>query len=371
MSQFAVVVDESLAAYKFSDTHPLNPVRVMNAYRLAADVIANPAVEILKATAPVGLAELQKVHTFDYISAILAASNGELRSGFGLGSMDVPIFPGMHEAAARVCSATLTAAQRVATGDVIHAVNIGGGLHHAMANRAAGFCVYNDIAVAISWLLENGYDRIAYIDIDAHHGDGVQSIFYNDPRVLTFSIHESGNSLFPGTGFANETGFEAGDGYSVNVPLPAGTGDADWLRAIDGVLPELLAEFQPQIIFSQHGCDSHVRDPLTNLQISLDAQKTAHEMIHKYAHVYAAGAWIAVGGGGYDLHEVVPKTWTNLLAIATHQPELAVYSDGAAGTFSSFHAGFDPAAEIDRIILQTRKAVYPHFGLISNPHAVF
>jgi acetoin utilization protein AcuC len=369
--KFTVIVDPDLAIYKFSDSHPLDPIRVLNTYELAKPVLQSPDVLVSRATEQVTATELAAVHTSEFVEAVQAAGAGEYRPGFGIGSMDVPSFSQMHEAGLLVCSATLTATKAVAGGGSIHAVNVGGGLHHAMAAKAAGFCVYNDIAVSIQWLLDHGYERIVYIDIDAHHGDGVQSIFYDDPRVLTISIHESGKSLFPGTGEVHESGGPNAAATSVNIPLPAGTTDADWLRAIDAIVPELLAAFDPQLIFSQHGCDSHFLDPLTHLEISIDAQKIAHEMIHNFAHTYAGGNWIAVGGGGYELKTVVPQTWTNLLAIATHQPELAIYSDGVEVAWKTFSSGRNPASEVDRVIMQVRKEIFPHYGLIVDPNASF
>ena len=183
----------------------------------------------------------------------------------GLGTEDDPLFPGMHEAAAMVTGATLAAARAVWTSAAQHGASLAGGLHHAMARNASGFCVYNDPAVAIAWLLDQGAERIAYVDVDAHHGDGVQAAFWDDPRVLTISVHEHPDTLFPGTGRPRETGGPHADGSAVNVALPAGTGDAGWLRAFHAVVPPILRSFGPQLLVSQHGCDSHRDDPLANL----------------------------------------------------------------------------------------------------------
>jgi acetoin utilization protein AcuC len=289
----------------------------------------------------------------------------------GIGTMDVPRFDGMHEATLAVCSATLTAAQAVASGDFEHAVNLAGGLHHGMADRASGFCVYNDIAVSIMWLLDHGFERIAYIDVDAHHGDGVESIFWNDPRVLTISIHESGRTLFPGTGHSHDMGGPDALGYAINIPLPSQVGDAQWLRAFDAVVPEMLAEFKPQIIFSQHGCDSHRDDPLTNMELSIDGQRTSYEMIHQYAHDFADGKWVAVGGGGYALESVVPRIWTHLVAIATHQSERVHFTDGEKTDYKSLSRGWDPHSEVDRAIMATRKGIFPIHGLPADPTSGF
>src|SRR5436305_11119912 len=227
----------------------------------------------------------------------------------------------MHEASALVAGATLAAAGAVWRGETGHGVNIAGGLHHAMRRSASGFCVYNDPAIAIKWMLAQGAQRIAYVDLDVHHGDGVQAAFYDDPRVLTISLHEHPATLFfPGTGLPGETGAGAGEGYAVNVALPAGTGDAAWLRALDAVAVPLLRSFKPAVLVSQHGCDSHRLDPLAHLALSVDGQRRAQLMMHELAHELCDGRWIATGGGGYALVQVVPRTWTHLLAIAAGTP---------------------------------------------------
>ena len=185
------------------------------------------------------------------------------------------MFAGMHDASALVAGATVAAASAVWGGVAGHGANLAGGLHHAMRAAASGFCVYNDPAIAIKWLLTQGAERIGYVDLDVHHGDGVQAAFYADPRVLTISLHEHPRTLFPGTGLAAETGSGAGAGYAVNVALPAGTGDAGWLRAFDAVVPPLVREFRPQVLVSQHGCDGHRLDPLAHLGLSVDAMRVA------------------------------------------------------------------------------------------------
>ena len=220
----------------------------------------------------------------------------------------------------------MAAARSVFTGEAEHAVNIAGGLHHAMPDRSSGFCVYNDLSVAIQWLLDQGVERVAYIDVDVHHGDGVQAAFWDDPRVLTVSIHESPATLFPGTG-ATEIGGPKALGTAVNIAVPAGTGDQGWLRAFHAITPHVLGAFRPQIVVSQHGADSHFEDPLASLAVSIDGQRMAAEAIHRWAHKYAAGKWVATGGGGYEWVDVVPRSWTNVVAIATEQdpaPDTAI-----------------------------------------------
>ena len=194
----------------------------------------------------------------------------------GLGTEDDPCFGGMQQASSHIVGASLAAARQVFDGSALHAVNISGGLHHAMANGASGFCIYNDPAIAIAWLLEQGVDRIAYVDIDVHHGDGVQAAFYDDPRVLTISLHESPKTLFPGTGDPSESGGPHALGTSMNVALPPGTGDGGWLRAFNATVPAVIEAFNPDILVSQHGCDSHSDDPLAHLMLSVDGQREAH-----------------------------------------------------------------------------------------------
>ena len=202
----------------------------------------------------------------------------------GLGTDDNPVFPGMHHAAAHVVGASVEAFRQVWTGESLHAANITGGLHHAMRDRASGFCIYNDVAVGIQYLLDQGAERVAYVDVDVHHGDGVERIFWDDPRVLTICLHETGQMLFPGTGFPNDLGGPDAQGSAVNVALPPGTGDAGWLRAFHAVVPPLLREFGPEVLVTQHGCDSHIEDPLAHLMLTVDGQRAAYLALHDLAH---------------------------------------------------------------------------------------
>jgi len=255
-----------------------------------------------------------------------------------------------------------------------------------MAARASGFGVYNDVAIAIAWLLAAGAERVAYVDIDAHHGDGVQAAFYADPRVLTISVHQHPETLFPFTGLPAESGGPGAEGSAVNVALPPGTGDAPWLRAFHAIVPPLLRQFQPQILVSQHGADTHRLDPLAHLELSIDAQRAAHAAIHALAHDVAGGRWLLTGGGGYDLVQVVPRTWTHLLAEAAGQPiapqtqtpvtwrdyvarrtGLAApehMTDGTPAEFEPFESGYNPSDPVDRAIMATRNAVFPLHGLM-------
>src|SRR6478672_9173608 len=322
-TQARVVWDASFTKYNFGPTHPMAPARLDLTARLceALGVFDADGVEVVGAD--VASDELlATIHDADYVSAVKAASvdPSQADEAFGLGTEDDPAFEGMHDASARVVSGTVDGARAVWEGDAEHAVNFTGGLHHAMRGKASGFCVYNDIAVGIQWLLDHGAERVAYVDVDVHHGDGVERIFWDDPRVLTISLHESGRVLFPGTGFPGDVGGAGAEGAAVNVSLPPGTGDASWLRAFHAVVPALLRSFRPQVLVSQHGCDSHFLDPLAHLALSMDAQRTSYESLHRLAHSECDGRWVALGGGGYELVDVVPRAWTHLTAIAAHQP---------------------------------------------------
>ncbi|HTT52154.1 MAG TPA: acetoin utilization protein AcuC [Streptosporangiaceae bacterium] len=378
-----VAWDDRLTSYDFGPGHPLAPVRVELTMALARALGVLDAPGLSTAVPkPASTQQLELVHDPAYLAAVRV---GAANPVFGLGTPDNPVFPGMHDASALVAGATLAAAGAVWSGQADHGANVAGGLHHAMRRSASGFCVYNDPAIAISWLLAQGAQRIAYVDIDVHHGDGVQAAFYDDPRVLTISLHEHPMTLFPGTGLPSDTGGPHADGQAVNVALPAGTGDAGWLRAFDAVVPPLLRQFRPDILVSQHGCDTHRLDPLAHLELSIDAQRTAHHRLHELAHETAAGRWLLTGGGGYELVQVVPRTWTHLLAEAAHQPvdpaalipaQWREYThartgmdapvrmtDGAEAGFAPFDGGYDPADPIDRAVMATRSAVFPSHGL--------
>jgi acetoin utilization protein AcuC len=387
--------DDELIGYDFGPGHPLAPVRVELTMRLAREfgVLTAPGVTVAR-PAPATDDELQLVHDPAYIAAVRRAGDPGADSGrpdmaevsFGLGTADDPVFPRMHEASALVAGATLAAVRAMWSGSVEHGANIAGGLHHAMADHASGFCIYNDPAIAIAWLLGQGVERIGYVDIDVHHGDGVQAAFYNDPRVLTISLHEHPATLFPGTGRPSETGGPDAEGYAVNVALAAGTTDTGWLRAFHAIVPPLMRSFKPQVLVSQHGCDTHRLDPLANLELTVDGQRAAHAAIHELAHETAGGRWLLTGGGGYELVQVVPRTWTHLLAEATGRPiepgtptpapwreyveertsrvAPREMTDGGLGDYVPIESGVDPSDPVDQAIMATQKAVFPLHGLM-------
>lgn len=380
--------DEQVTQYDFGPGHPMDPVRLGLTRSLVRAFGLDGALPVVAAPAA-GESTLALVHRAEYVAAVRRASEDPraAEQGFGIGTEDNPAFSGMHDASALIAGQSVGAAEAVWHGEVVHAVNFAGGLHHAMPASASGFCVYNDAALAIARLLELGAERVVYVDVDVHHGDGVQAAFWDDPRVLTISLHEHPRTLFPQTGWPEETGGPDAEGGAVNVALPAGTGDAGWLRAFHAVVPELVAAFRPQVVVSQHGADTHFEDPLAHLAVSLDAQRAVAQACHELAHEYAEGRWIALGGGGYAVTDVVPRTWTHLVAIAAGVPlapetlvpeewRQEVYArtratapqrmtDGRTPSWASFaEAGYDPADRLDQAVLATRRAVFPLHGLL-------
>ncbi|HEX9697518.1 MAG TPA: acetoin utilization protein AcuC [Actinomycetota bacterium] len=308
----AIVWDDQLAAYDFGPQHPLKPVRVKLTVELsrAYGILDLPNVAV-HTPVPATREQLEMIHDPSYIDAVEQISATAERAfanyGWGIGMGDNPAFRGMHEASALVAGASLTGARLVHDGAVEHVFNPAGGLHHAMRDRASGFCIYDDPAIAIEWLLRSGHERIAYVDVDVHHGDGVQAAFYDDPRVMTISLHESGEFLFPGTGFPSETG---ADGTSVNVALPPMTGDDAYREAFDEIVPPLVEAFRPSILVTQLGCDTHATDPLAHLALTTRTYRHVAAAFHDLAHRLAGGRWLAVGGGGYQIYTVVPRAWT-------------------------------------------------------------
>jgi acetoin utilization protein AcuC len=401
-----LVWGEELLGYDLGD-HPLDAVRVELTPALARGlgVVDRPPVRVV-APEPADDATLTRVHNPEYLDAVRAAPGagpfGPM-AHWGLGTGDNPIFDKMHEASALVAGATVRAAEAVWRREVVRAVNVAGGLHHAMPARASGFCVYNDPAIAITRLLDLGAERIASVDVDVHHGDGVQEIFWNDPRVLTVSLHETPLALFPGTGFPSETGGPQAQGTAVNVALPPGTDDSGWLRAFHAVVPSVLRSFRPELLFTQCGADTHHLDPLADLRLTVDGQRASYLALRALADELCDGRWVATGGGGYALVEAVPRAWTHLLAIATGEPlpvetltpiawrELAKarleegrdgrrprirllpegpgipnrLTDDVAPTYEPWQPG-EETDSVDRAITATRREVFPLIGL--DPH---
>ena len=302
--------------YDFGPSHPLTPRRFGPGIELLRAVGAEPGL----APAPAPDEELLWCHSARFLEIVRGFSRdpfGPPEAGIGEGG-DVPPFPGMHDAGAMVAGGSLRAMEAILRGEVDHAFHPGGGLHHALADRASGFCIYNDPALAIARARRDGL-RVLYVDLDVHHGDGVQALHADDPDVLTISFHETGRYLFPGTGFTDELGDGPAAGTSVNVPLEPGCGEGPWLEAVRLVVPALAATFGPDIVVSQHGADSHAWDPLAHLRVTTTAMGEAARLVDAVAHRWAGGRWLATGGGGYDAYRVVPRTWSLVWLAGAHR----------------------------------------------------
>lgn len=312
MPKTAFVYTEEFLRFDYGPAHPLRISRLNLAYQLikAYGLLSMPytrTVEVIRASEQ----DLRTFHSWEYIEILKAANAGiQLPYGpfFGVGSDDNPVFRGLLDWSELVAGASLKAASLVESGEVDIAFNIAGGLHHALSSRASGFCYVNDIVIAILSLVKKG-KRVAYVDIDAHHGDGVQDAFYGTDKVLTISIHETGDVLFPGTGFEYETGSGQGEGYTVNIPMPPYADDELFLYAFDGTVPPLIEKFRPDIVFTQLGVDSFHSDPLAHLNYSI---RGFCEVVKKIKEI--APKWVALGGGGYDVMNVA-KAWTLAWAI--------------------------------------------------------
>ncbi|MBN1250207.1 MAG: acetoin utilization protein AcuC [Anaerolineae bacterium] len=302
----------------FGGKHPLKPERLARTVALLEgyDAFAADNATIVEPR-PATDEELARFHTHEYIQIVKALSDGNLpnvparRHGFGAG--DNPVFKGMDKVSRLKAGGGLVGAEMLLSGACHVAFNFSGGLHHAMPSKASGFCIYNDIAVTIAWLLTQGR-RVAYVDIDAHHGDGVQAAFEDTDQVLTISLHQDGHTLFPGTGFVDETGRGAGEGTSVNVPLYPQTDDETYLWAFREVVPPLVRRFAPDVLVSQLGVDTHYTDPLTYMGLTT----AGHEALFQEFAALTPGKWFACGGGGYNL-DVVPRSWTLAFGVMSEQ----------------------------------------------------
>ena len=308
----ALVHSDAYRGFDYGPEHPLRMERLGLTYALmeAYGLTTLPETRVV-APHPAPEAALAGFHTEAYLAVLRAASAGEPVDApyrYGLGPGDNPVWPGMYEASALACGGSITAAGLVAAGEVERAFAFAGGLHHAMPDRASGFCYLNDAVLAIQALRARGL-RVCYVDIDAHHGDGVQFAFYDSADVLTISTHERGDRLFPGTGFVEEIGVGAGRGYAVNLPLNPHTDDAVYLAAFDAVVPPVVAAFRPDVVVAQLGIDGHRTDPLTHLALSVEGFAEAVRRILRFCP-----RLVALGGGGYDLGNVA-RAWTAAWAL--------------------------------------------------------
>lgn len=346
-----LIFDPAELAYNFGPDHPLQPQRIIALVDLleTAGLWRSTAEQSRLPLRAATLEELGLVHTADYIAAVqrlsapetgdeahppVDAGEGKKRTQlaikYGFADGDTPVLPRMHEVSANIAGGTLVGLSAVlglpegGTFDAeelrpLHVFHPAGGLHHAWPERASGFCVYNDIAVAIAHVLRATEAKVLYIDFDAHHGDGVQRAFYDDPRVMTISLHETGRYLFPGTGDVLELGNGLGRGYSVNVPLEPFTEDDSYIETMNALLAPLVMSFAPDVIVTQHGCDTHAWDPLTHLSLTMHGIQAQVKLAHQLAHTYCQGRWVALGGGGYDLYRVVPRAWSIVWAEMSEQ----------------------------------------------------
>jgi acetoin utilization protein AcuC len=368
-----LVWGEEFMSYVLSPDHPLQPERV----RLAVYLIRRLGLDEFAQTVPPRQAtdaELELNHAPGYIDLVRRLSDpdqrqlvdlGELLEG-GFGTADNPVADGMHKACAQIVGGSLVAAESVHAGEALHAFNPAGGLHHAMRARASGFCVYNDVAVAAEWLRRQGH-RVAVVDVDVHHGDGTQAAFYASPEVLTISLHESGRYLFPGTGFPDEVGSGAGRGFSVNLPLLPYAWDEPWLAAFDAVVPGLLRDFAPTVLVTQDGCDTHALDPMAHLQGSTRIWPHIGRRFHELAHELCEGRWVALGGGGYAIREVVPRAWTLLFSEMVEHPELAEACLDAADFPPGAEARERIWGQLDNDLAALGRALGRELSLASRP----
>lgn len=384
MDRAALIWHPDLAGYDLGESHPLDPLRLrltvelMEAYGLLGE---GAVIEPRSATD----SELLLVHANGYLEAVHEASHwgGAPSIGSGLGTDDNPIFPGMRETAALICGASIVAVEQVLSGRRSRTFSISGGLHHAHRHRAAGFSVYNDPAVAIAVArAAHPHLRVLYIDIDAHHGDGVQERFFGSAEVMTVSMHENGMYAFPGTGFPVETGYGEGEGYSVNVPLPAYATDECFALAFERVVEPLARAFAPDLIVAQLGVDAHHLDPQADLGMTLPGYRRLVRGIIGLADELCDGRLAALGGGGYDIAEVVPLAWTWVMAellgeelddalpeawrevvrpLLDREPPTSL---GAADRYESPPARVDSVLELtERSIAEARAALFPLHGL--------
>ncbi|ALS21521.1 MULTISPECIES: acetoin utilization protein AcuC [Paenibacillus] len=335
------IYDENETAYRFNDSHPFNQKRLILTVDLLRKAGALPPESVIS-PGKAAEAQLYHVHSREYVQAVTALSYPEPEQKwlqqaekYGLATEDTPFFPGMNDITMGLVGGSIRAVDAVMTGETVHALHLGGGLHHAMPSKGSGFCVYNDAAIAIAHAKSAYGSRVLYIDTDVHHGDGVQWSFYTDPSVCTFSIHETGKYLFPGTGAVNERGADSGFGTTVNVPLEPYTEDESWMECFSEVLGKVAEQFKPDLIVSQHGCDAHAFDPLAHMHCSMEIYRAMPRFIHQLAHQYCGGRWVALGGGGYEIWRVVPRAWSLLwLEMSEHaiigqlekDPELALPS---------------------------------------------
>jgi acetoin utilization protein AcuC len=314
----AVIHHPAYANYAFGDQHPFDPRRVEMTLDLL-EALGSAAEPI--APSPATREEILSVHEDYYVRRVEALSAGEEvpdAPKYGLGTADTPAFAGMEEAARWHVGGTLHAARLIWEGGAKRVLQLGGGLHHAQRNFASGFCVYNDLAIAIQWLVRKGM-WVGYLDIDVHHGDGVQQILYDDGRVMTISLHESGRFLFPGTGEVRELGAGVGRGLKLNLPLEPFTEGESYLEVFDAVVPAALRHFRPGVLVVQCGIDAHFLDPLGELMLTSRDYESIFRRILGLADELTAGRVLFTLGGGYSFHATA-RVWAMLSLLIRDLP---------------------------------------------------
>jgi acetoin utilization protein AcuC len=306
-----VVYTDNIKGYDFGAGHPFRSDRYVNFMNLLrAKVEGFEEIEPRRASDQ----ELMLVHDRSYIQDLVAASDGAWIPSYTYMSEDTPLQPGMERAARFIVGASMTAAELVSKSGVTHAVGVGGGLHHARRDYAAGFCIYNDVAISALNLLENhGLERILVLDTDAHAGDGTCHILYQEPRVLFIDLHQDPRTLYPGTGFAHEIGEGKGKGFTVNIPLPPGASDQAFEYALDHVFAPLAEEFRPQIIIRNGGSDPHFADELTDLGLTLEGFTMIGRKVKEVAERVCEGRRVDLLGSGYN-QTILPLAWLALVA---------------------------------------------------------
>lgn len=317
------VYSEDLLQYRFSNEHPFNQMRLKLTTELLKDAnfLKDEHIVIPRIATD---EELALIHQYDYIQAILHASHGILSEHeakkYGLNGDDTLQFKHMHRHSARIVGGALNLVDCIMDGTFINGCHLGGGLHHALPGRANGFCIYNDVAITAKYLVEKYHQRVMVIDTDAHHGYGTQWSFYTDNRIMTYSIHETGKFLFPGSGHYTERGEDIGYGYTVNVPLEPYTEDASYLEVFKETVEPLVAAFKPDIILSVHGLDIHYRDPLTHMNCTLNSLYSIPYIIQDLAKRYCNHKVLMFGGGGYNIWRVVPRAWSHVFLSLIGEP---------------------------------------------------
>ncbi len=372
----ALVHTNALADFDYGPEHPLRMERLGLTWRLMeAYGLTSLGGMVLREPEPADERTIARCHTEPYLAMLKEADGGHEPRGaalFGLGLGDNPVFPGLWHVSRLIAGGSILAAELVAGGEVDRAFHFAGGLHHAGRNRASGFCYLNDPVLAILRLRAHGL-RVAYVDIDAHHGDGVQDAFYDDPSVLTISTHERGDRLFPGTGFVEEVGEGVGVGFSVNLPLEAFTDSEIYLPAFEAVVPPLIEAFRPDVVVAQLGIDSHRTDPLTHLHLDVQGFARAVARI-----VELSPRLVALGGGGYDVRNVA-RAWTAAWAVmngtelpatlpASFDRDLAVYEFDSRSLWDDPEPIDDEIRRrvkdyVERQVAAVRRLVFPLHGL--------